>query len=352
MVCERNGECGTKKRQNGKIAHTSQLRRLVTWKIIGLCCMAFWCIVVPFAAFAGDAQESHRPPVGKYILGPGDELAIRGVGIDELDVKDAKPFTVDVSGDINMPLVGKVKAAGLTVDQLETEITRELKVYVNEPRIAVTVLEYRSQPISVLGSVNTPGIISLNGPTTLEQVLSKAGGLRNDAGNMIYITRRSDMGVIPLASDKTDPTGQFNTASIAVEDMLNARKPAENIIVKPTDVITVPKADLVYVLGSVRKPGGFVLNEKPDITVLQALSMAEGLDKTSSPKRAKIIRQNADGSKSEIALNLSNVLKGKSPDIALLGDDILFVPNSTSKTIAYRGIEAAIQTGSGIAIFH
>lgn len=342
---------GVQNRPNGNGSH---LRRSVACKILGPCCLTFCYIAFPLVALSKDGQDSRQVPASKYVLGSGDELAIRGVGIDELDadIKDAKPFTVDVSGDINMPLVGKVRAAGLTVDQLESEITRELKVYVNEPRIAITVVEYRSQPVSVLGSVNTPGIISLNGPSNLEQVLSKAGGLRTDAGNMIYITRRSDMGTIPLPSDKMDATGQFNTASIAVNDMLDARKPTENIIIKPTDVITVPKADLVYVLGSVHKPGGFVLNAKKNITVLQALSMAEGLERTSSPKRAKIIRQNGDGSKTEIALNISNVMKGKSPDMALLSDDVLFVPNSTGKSIAYRGIEAAIQTGSGIAIFH
>jgi len=321
----------------------------LAWVVVA-CCLAMCCALTPVRRICADEKQNALP--AKYLLGPGDELSIRGVGIDELDSKDTKPFTVDVGGDINMPLLGKVKVAGLTVERLEAELTKELKVYVREPQVAVTVVEYRSQPVSVLGSVNTPGVIFLTGSNTLEQVLSKAGGLRLDAGNTIHITRRSAVGTIPLASDETDPSGEFNTAKVEVKDLLDAKNPADNIIIRPTDVISVPKADLVYVMGSVRKPGGFALNEKRDITVLQALSMAEGLEKTSAPKRARIIRRNPDGSRIEIAVNLSAVLNGKSRDVPLLGDDILFVPNSSTKTIAYRGIEAAIQTGSGIAVFH
>jgi polysaccharide export outer membrane protein len=317
--------------------------------------LALWCLLASYAIVAlrgtAAAQQTASSESPTYVLGPGDELSIRSVDIDELDNRDAKPFTLDLAGDINLPLLGKVKAAGSTVTQLEAELARELKVYVREPQVAVTVVEYRSQPVSVLGSVNTPGVIPLTGSNTLEQVLSKAGGLRNDAGNMIYITRRVDLGTIPLPSDRMDPSGQFNTASVEVRDLLDAKNPQNNILIKPADVISVPKADLVYVMGSVRKPGGFVLNEKRDITVLQALSMAEGLETTSAPKRAKIIRRNPDGSRTEIAVNLSNLLNGKSQDVPLLGDDVLFVPNSSTKVIAYRGIEAAIQTGSGLAIF-
>lgn len=314
--------------------------------------IAAWAVICTLASAQG--QQSLANPQSspaKYVLGPGDEISIRGVGIDELDSKDSKPYTVDVSGDINMPLLGKVKAAGLTVEQLEAQLTRELKVYVRDPHIAVTVVEYRSQPVSVLGSVNTPGVVFLTGPNTLEQVLSKAGGLRNDAGNEIYITRKTDAGKIPLVSAKADPSGQFTTAKVEVKNLLEAKDPLENIIIKPTDVISVPKADLVYVMGSVRKPGGFVLNEKQDITVLQALSLAEGLERTSAPKRARIIRHQPDGSRIEIAVNLSKVLDGKSQDVPLVGSDILFIPNSSSKVIAYRTIEAAIQAGTGIAVF-
>jgi polysaccharide export outer membrane protein len=311
------------------------------------------CCVMTTVAVADqkDSKDSGSPPSEKYVLGPDDEIAVRALEVEELDSKDAKPFVVDTAGDINMPLLGKVKVAGLTVDQLQVEIIQELKVYVLDPQVAVTVVEYRSQPVSVLGSVNTPGVFPLNGSNTLDQVLSKAGGLRQDAGNTIYITRKSEMGTIPLATDQGEPSGQFNTARVEVKDLLEATNPSYNIIIRPTDVISVPKADLVYVLGSVHRPGGFVLNERRDITVLQAVSMAEGLEKTSAPKRAKVIRKKADGSRIEIAVNLTNVLKGKSQDIPLFGNDVLFVPNSTTKTIAYRGIEAAIQTGTGIAVF-
>jgi polysaccharide export outer membrane protein len=251
-----------------------------------------------------------------------------------------------------LPLVGKLKAAGLSVSQFETELTKRLGKYVREPQVSVTVSEYKSQPVSVLGAVNTPGIYNITGPTTLEQVLSRAGGLRNDAGNTINITRSQAWGPIPLSSMKVDATGGFGTANVSAKSLMDASDPRDNIIVEPTDVISVPRADLVYVVGAVNKSGGFVLNERASMSVLQAVSLAEGLEKTAAPKNAKIVRNGLTDKKQEIPVNLSKILSGNSPDMPLLANDILFVPNSNAKSATYRVLEAAIQTGTGIAIFH
>jgi polysaccharide export outer membrane protein len=283
-----------------------------------------------------------------YVLGPDDQFVIRAMDVDELDGKAGR---VDLRGYIDVPLLGNVKAAGLTVDQLEAEVTRRLRTYVREPRVTVTVSEYRSQPVSVLGAVNTSGVYNLTGRNTLEQVLSKAGGLRSDAGNTIKITRARERGPIPLPTAKSDPTGGFSTADVSVKSLLEAEDPRENIVIEPTDVISVPKAELVYVVGAVRRPGGFVLGERENMTVLEAVSMAEGLDRTSAAKRAKIIRRGTTNARAEISVNLEKILSGQSRDIPLLANDILFIPNSAAKSATLRGIEVAIQLGTGIAIF-
>lgn len=292
------------------------------------------------------------PAEQPYVLGAGDVVMVTALNIDELQGNDLKPSTIDIRGNIDVPLIGSTQAAGLTVDELQADLNQKLSKYVITPKTTVTVVEYRSQPVSVLGSVTTPGVYYLTGASnTLEQLLSKAGGMRQDAGNSIHITRRTEMGAIPLPNTVTDPSGKFSTASVPAHSLFAAHDPQSNIVIKPQDVISVPKADLVYVVGSVNKPGGFILDEKPNITVLQAVSMAEGLTRTSAGKRARILRQQPDGSHAEIPVDLSKILAGKAPDVPLVGRDILFVPNSAMKSAAYRGAEAAIATGTGLAIF-
>jgi len=294
---------------------------------------------------AGTVATEQTPA---YVLGPDDQIIIRARDVEEIDGRSAR---VDLQGYIDVPLVGKFKAAGLTVEQLEAGLANKLAAYVVEPRVAVTVSEYRSQPVSVLGAVNAPGVYNLTGHNTLVQVLSKAGGLRNDAGNTVDITRRSERGGIPLPSAKRDPSGEFSTAEVNLRSLLEAEIPQDNIVIEPTDIISVPRADLVYIVGAVRRPGGFVLNERANMTVLEALSMAEGLDKIAAPKRAKIIRKGTATDRVEIPVNLAQVLSGKSPDVPLLANDILFVPNSGAKAVGYRAIEAAIQVGTGVVIY-
>jgi polysaccharide biosynthesis/export protein len=137
-----------------------------------------------------------------------------------------------------------------------------------------------------------------------------------------------------------------------VNSLLEAKDPQQNILIMPNDVISVPRAALVYVAGAVRRPGGFVLNERDNMTVLQAVSMAEGMEKTAAPSRAKIIRNGTTETRAEIPVDVSKIVSGKSPDVALLANDILIVPTSTAKAAFYRTVEAAVQAGQGFAIYH
>jgi polysaccharide export outer membrane protein len=148
-----------------------------------------------------------------------------------------------------------------------------------------------------------------------------------------------------------DSTGQFYTATVDTKRLLDAKDPSANIVVKPNDVIAVPKAEMVYVVGAVLKSGAFVLNQRNSMSVLQALSMAEGLDKTSSAGRAKIIRREENNKRIEIPADLKKILAGQSPDMPLYANDILFVPSSTAKNVSLRALEAAIQVGTGVAIY-
>lgn len=299
-------------------------------------------LVTALSAAGAHAQDAYR-------LGPDDQLALRGLDADELT---GAPVTVAIDGTVNLPLAGRFRAAGLTLPQFEAELNSRLRAHILAPALTATVTEYRSQPVSVLGAVKNPGVYQVRGQKTLLEALSLAGGLREDAGPVVKLARSRDHGRLTLPRVALDPTGTFDVADIGVRSLMEASAPAENVAVTGGDVITVPRAGMVYVVGDVRRAGGFVLGERDTMSLLQALSLAEGLTPGASPKGAKILRASTDGgSRTEVPVNLSRTLAGKAPDLQLRPDDILFVPGSLAKKTSLRVLEAAISLGTGIAIY-
>jgi polysaccharide export outer membrane protein len=283
-----------------------------------------------------------------YLLGPDDELQISG---PELEEATSKSVRVDGEGDIQVPLVGRVHVAGLTVQQAEKELNKRLSKYIKNPQAALDVKELRSQPASVLGAVNAPGVHQVSGRKTLLEMISMAGGIRADAGYSIRITRQVEWGCIPLPGATLDASGRYSVAQVNLQDIMSAKRPEENIQILPQDVVTVPKAELIYVTGAVKKSGGFILGEQETMSVLKAVSLAEGLGPAPDPRHARIVRNIGD-QRTEIPVDLKKLLQGKGQDVTMQGNDILFIPDSTGKKVALRIMEAAIQTGTGLAIYH
>ncbi len=306
-------------------------------------------MLLVFAPLPGRSAETQGVVPAGYILGPGDLLEISVLDMEEVG---KFPFRVDMRGNINLPVAGRIEAGGLTVDQLEAKIADRLKGDLRKPDVTVSIKEMHSQPISVLGSVTQPGVHQVQGRMTLMEAISKAGGLRPDAGYSIRIARLKEWGPIPLDGVAEDPTGKYYVAEVGVKEILEGEAPAKNIPVKPHDVITVPKGKMVYVMGAVKKTGGYVLGERSKVTVLEALSMSEGLDRFSKESGARIMRKTSDPqSRVEIAVNVKRILAGKDKDIELEPDDILYIPDSGVKRATARSIEAAISLGTGIAIW-
>lgn len=284
-----------------------------------------------------------------YVLGPDDQLEISGLELTEFG---DKPVRIDGDGDVQAPLVGRIHVAGLTVQQVEQQLNKALSKYIREPRAVVSVAEVRSQPVSVLGAVNTPGVHQVQGHKTLMEMLAMAGGIRQDAGYSVRITRQLDWGCIRLRGATFDPTGQFSVAELNLKKIMEAKDPAENIEILPHDVISVPKAEMVYVIGDVRRSGGFVLGEHQSISVLQALSLAEGLNGTADTRHAKILRLKREADqREELTVDVKSLLSGRKQDVSLQADDILFIPGSTGKKAALRAVEAVVQAGTGMAIW-
>jgi len=309
--------------------------------------------VVPPATGAIGTVEANAAYEGMlksgYVLGPGDQIVIRAA--NALDISD-KPIRIDPSGIINMPTIGRMRANGLTTEALEAELVKRLKVYIEEPEVAVSVTEYRSQPVSILGEVSTPGVHQLQGRKTLVEILAQAGGVRSDAGPSIRITRRLEYGRIPLPGSTDDATGQFSVAELPLTPLINAQTPDKDILIQPYDIISIPKAELVYIAGEVAKVGTVSLTEAHSISIMEALSLNGGMLKTAAPQKTKILRQVAgSATREQLPVDLNRIMKGQTEDVQLLAGDILFVPGSAAKKASVRALEAAVQAGTVILTY-
>ncbi len=287
--------------------------------------------VMPGSAGSGAIEE--------YRIGAEDLVEITVFESSELN----RIVRVSAGGEISLPLVGLVRAAGLSPRGLESVLEELLRrSYVREPHVSVFVREMQSHPVSVFGAVRKPGVFQIRGEKTLIEVLALAEGLADDAGDTVLVER----------SGAPDGSGGVATQQISLKRLLGDPGPAANVRVRPGDIVKVTRAGMVYVVGEVRKPGGFPLRTNENISVLQALALAEGLTRTSAKDSVRIIRTDPEtGQRSEVPVQLGQVLAGKAPDPIMRPRDVLFVPNSGGKAAVIRGVEAALTVVTGFLVF-
>ncbi len=303
-------------------------------------------VTLAFLLLIGNARAGEE---SNYRVGPGDVLSVWCLGAEEIS---EKPLRVDTDGFLDAPLIGRMDIKGRTLEEVRELLAERLKVYVKNVSLTVTVVEFRSQPVSVLGQFNTPGTLQLQGEKNLLEVISMAGGLKPEAGHILKVLRRKDEGPFPLRASAISEEAQHYTAEISVRELIEVREPALNIRIRPHDVISVPKAELFYVMGEVRKPGGFVLGDRDQISIIEAVSLAEGTTGFALASKTRLFRRQENSiERKEIALNLSSILNGKSSEIFLTADDILIIPSNTAKKVSIRAAEAAIQLGVGVLIW-
>ncbi len=286
--------------------------------------------------------------VTSYILGPEDQITVRVFAAD--DIPD-KPVQIDNDGSVTLPMIGQMHAAGLTVEQFQANLVTAYKKYFKDPQVTVQVNDFRSQPVSVAGNVTTPGVVQLRGNRNLMEVIGQAGGLRADAGDTVLITRNLNEGAIPVDGAFTDPTGKYSVAHIDIRAVMSGKDPNGNIMIKPHDVITVPRARLVYVLGNVTRPGGYVMTENETMSLTQAIALAGGWDRSAALSGARILRADGGSTREQIPANVKKIMENKAPDLQMRPDDILYIPNSLTKQVSARGVEAAIGIGTGLLIW-
>lgn len=321
-------------------------------------------------AYENQGQASQAD---EYRIGANDLLDVNVFEAPELN----RSLRVSAEGEISMPLLGGIRCTGLTAQELEVVLERRLREFMKDPHVGVFVSGMESHAVSVVGAVKKAGVFQVRGPKSVLEMLSLAEGLDDDAGEEVLVMRGPSMhheagarnatleaaspGASPASEDVKTPTaastkndaGDLETVRIKLRDLLDSGDPRFNVTVYPGDIVKVTQAGIIYVVGDVKKPGGFVLKNDRQMSVLKAIALAEGLTGTSAKSRTKIIRTNGStGERVEIPIDLGKVLAGKTSDPPLNPADIVFVPSSSGKSVFYKGTAAAITTASGLIIFH
>ncbi len=264
-------------------------------------------------------------------IGAGDLLDITVFGVPDLSQKTR----VTSSGDAYLPLVGYVHLEGLSVEEAQSSIEKRLLdgQFVNDPHVTIFVAEY-ANGVSVMGEVARPGMYPIFGSRRLFDVISAAGGLTDKAGRVVTITHRDKPQEPMTVTFDPDP----------------AKNVTSNVEVAQGDTIVVTRAGVVYVVGEVQQPSGFLMEASQNFTVLKALALAHGPGRFAALDKSKVIRKNADGSYHEIPVALKKILDAKEKDLELQADDILFVPASGGKRAAVRTLDSIVSVTTSLAI--
>ncbi|HLW97190.1 MAG TPA: polysaccharide biosynthesis/export family protein [Candidatus Acidoferrales bacterium] len=289
---------------------------------------------------------------GDYRIGSGDLLAVDVFDVPQL----SREVRVSETGYIALPLLPvRVLARGLTGAQLEEKLSELLQSngLVTHPEVTVTIKEQRSLPITVIGSVKMPQVIQSSRPMSLVEVLSRCGGIADDAGSNVIITRDKFLEESRTNSAPADASLDMpQTLTVNIWDLINKTDPQNNLLVSGGDVVTVPRGGIVYVVGAVTHPGGFVLaNDADQMTTFKALALAQGTLSTAKPNEAVILRKDpVTGKNQEIPVDLRKVMQRKGGDTKLVANDILFVPDSAGKHALHRTGDILLTLTSGVAL--
>lgn len=284
-------------------------------------------------AAANTPQQAQQLPPDtirpNYVLGPNDQILIRAPEAEEID---NRPFRIDGDGNINLPLVGHIHAAGMSLQELEADLVRRLREYIREPQVFITVTQFRSEPVFFVGLFVRPGVYPLQGNRSLLEMLTSVGGLQPNADRHITITRQAEYGTIPLPDATYDSEKKVSTVEISWASLSQNVNPAENILLQPYDRISVGRAERVYVNGEVLKVGGQELGERDTISIAQVLSEAGGFGKDAKKSEVRILRPIENTNRrAVIQVNAKELFDGKGIDVPLLPGDIVYVPRSYSR---------------------
>jgi polysaccharide export outer membrane protein len=344
------------------------------------------------------SSDSGALSAEEYRIGANDILDITVFDAPELN----RSVRVTSGGEISLPLLGPLRAAGLTARELELSLEVRLRrEFMKDPHVGVFVSTVESHPISVVGAVRKPGVFQVRGPRSLLEMISMADGVTDDAGDKVLIERGAGLhpevlaaqaaaasapvpastpSVATLQPDNRSPSGansgvalpsaaaatpasssapasadadaDADVVEVHLDGLVQSGERKYNVTVFPGDIVKVTRAGIVYAVGEVHKPGGFVMKNNEPMTILRVVALAEGLTSVAAKSQARILRTDENGNRVEVPVNLGKVFSGKEPDQALKASDIVFVPNSPAKGMFAKGTDAAVWAVTDLVVFH
>ena len=302
----------------------------------GIACLLLAGVVLCQTRPAGVEMVGPNLPAQK--IGPNDLVAVSVYDQPEF----SRTARVSAEGYIRLPLLDRrIKAEGLLPVELEAVLAEALRAeeILVDPVVTVTIAEYHSRPINVAGAVKSPTTFQALGGVTLLDAITRAVGLRPDAGLEILVTKSQ-------STEAGKPTSL--TQRIPVKGLIDTADPELNIRLYGGEEIRVPEIGKIFVVGNVKKPGAFPVQDTAETTVLQMLALAEGVAPYAS-KNAYIYRREGLRSKNEIPIELRKLLDRKSPDVPLVANDILYVPDNRGRRASIAVLERFISFGVGTA---
>jgi polysaccharide export outer membrane protein len=299
--------------------------------------------IVACAAYA-QQREPLKPRQGQ-VIGPEDTISISAVEAEEI----SKAWRVDSAGELNLPMVGRIQAAGMTVKEFERTLTGRLKRYYRYPQVSAHISEMRSRPITVMGPVEKPGTYQLQESRTLLDVLALAGGPKETAGSQVTLARLRERGRIGVPGTRQDETGKYDVLELDLKEVMAGHSASSAVPVEAYDVVTVSEfkpQKLVHIAGEVNKPGAVELVSQPTVSLMKVLAVAGGLTRTSSPGRTMIVHLNEKGVQTSTAfVNMKKIMNGEARDLELTAGDIVIVPSSTLMSYVQAASLSAVTTG-------
>jgi polysaccharide biosynthesis/export protein len=358
-----------------------------------------------------ELASNPKSQIHDYVIGDGDLLSVAVFDVPEL----TREVRVSQTGTISIPLVPvRLEVSGLTEVQAEQKIAEVLESngLVSHPEVGVVVREHKSQPITIVGAVSHPMVYETDHPVTLLEVIAQAGGVSNDAGDTVIINHKRGATFVevqnPASTAPTQPPGTAepadpnapanvaaaasqgnnsasgtsfpsaeemaknpapsanpnaapasdqmphpsNTVTINLEELLENGDMRNNVPLQAGDVVTVPHAGIVYVLGSVNRPGGFVItNDRTQLTAMKVLTLAGGLTRIAKASHSYIIRQDQQGKQTQTEIDLKKILQFEAEDVPLHASDILYVPDDRVKELVLQTIALTVALGTSVAIY-
>lgn len=287
----------------------------------------------PQAASATNPSPAPPPPsvtAPGTELGPGDLLDVSVYGVPELSQK----IRINNSGDVYLPLIDYVHLGGMTAEEAQSVIEKRLADggFVKSPHVVLMVSESSSSSVSLLGEVVHPGVFTVSGERRVLDLISAAGGFTDRASRTITLTHRND----PTRSRKVKLPADLTPSD------------ASNVVVEPGDTVIVQHGPVFYVVGDVGKPSAFV-SDSENLTILKAIALAGGANKTAAMGGATILRRTPQGTK-QIKIPLGKIMRAKVDDMPMQSEDILFVPSSTRKVVTNRSAEALTQMATSLSL--